>query len=170
MQRLDHTIKIFKQFRSYYDYYKENLGMFFKNRPPVLWTINPNSIFQRSTLFIERLEIIKWFFTTVLEFLKLEKIEIGGLKGRILSAKIQDISSDFNRYFTVFASKTYDVLDPADPSFQDDFDGFQEKILELDLKLCAVLCQAFDECCNLEAVFKVNICLMFVIRFIILLT
>lgn len=94
------------------------------------------------------------FFCTVIEFLKLEKVEIGGLKGRQLSLKITAIYFEFNQYFTAFASKTYDVLDPDDPTFNKDFEVFQERILELDMKLAAILCQAFDDCHNLESVFK----------------
>lgn len=83
-------------------------------------------------------------------------MEIGGLKGRSLSAKITAVSLDFNTYFTQFSAKTYDVLEPDDLSFKVDYVQFQEKILELDLKLAAILCQAFDDCNNLESVFKVN--------------
>lgn len=46
------------------------------------------------------------------------------------------------------------VLDPDDPTFNLDFAEFQERILELDMKLAAILCQAFDDCYNLESVFK----------------
>lgn len=94
------------------------------------------------------------FFSTVIEFLKLEKVEIGGLKGRQLSGKITAIYTDFNQYFSSFASKTYDVLDPDDATFDQDFAIFQQRILDLDMKLAAVLCQAFDDCHNLESVFK----------------
>lgn len=84
---------------------------------------------------MDRLHTIQWFFYTVIEFLKLEKVEIGGLKGRILSARISAVSLEFNQCFSSFASKTYDVLDPDDESFKGDFLKFQERILELDMKL-----------------------------------
>lgn len=96
------------------------------------------------------------FFYTVIEFLKLEKVEIGGLKGRSLSARITAVSAEFNTCLSQFSAKTYDVLDPDDNSFKEDFVKFQERILELDLKLAAILCQAFDDCHNLESVFKVG--------------
>lgn len=92
----------------------------------------------------------------MVEFTKLEKIEIGGLKGRALSARIRDVSADFQHCFSTFGSKTYDVLDPDDPCFIDDYKEFQKKIYEMDLKLAAVLCQAFEDCCNLDSMFKVN--------------
>lgn len=84
----------------------------------------------------------------------MEKVEIGGLKGRQLSSRITAIYIEFNQYFSAFASKTYDVLDPDDFTFTTDFADFQDRILELDMKLAAILCQAFDDCYNLESVFK----------------
>lgn len=71
-----------------------------------------------------------------------------------MSGKITTIYTDFNQYFSSFAAKTYDVLDPDDPTFDQDFALFQQRILDLDMKLAAILCQAFDDCHNLESVFK----------------
>lgn len=88
--------------------------------------------------------------------MKLEKIEIGGLKGRILSARIRDISTQFQQCFSIFGSRTYDVLDPDDKSFINDYEQFQNSIHDMDLKLSAVLCQAFEDCSNLESMFKVR--------------
>lgn len=92
----------------------------------------------------------------MIEFLKLEKVEIGGLRGRQLSTRITAVYVEFNQYFTAFASKSYDVLDPDDLEFDVDFENFQMRILELDMKLAAILCQAFDDCYNLESIFKVS--------------
>lgn len=153
-QRIALSMQILKYFRTCFDECKENIASFFRERPVVNWTFHPKNVFERFNAFIERLETIQWFFYTVIEFLKLEKIEIGGLKGRTLSGRITQVSLEFNQCFSVFASKTYDVLDPDDTTFKDDFLKFQDRILELDLKLAAILCQAFDDCHNLESVFK----------------
>lgn len=155
MQRLTLSLQILKEFRTLFDEFKANLETFFK--PPrsyLPWTFHPNAVFERFNAFIERLHTIQWFFCTVIEFLKLEKVEIGGLKGRQLSGRITAIYVEFNQYFAAFASKTYDVLDPDDGTFNTDFADFQSRILELDMKLAAILCQAFDDCHNLESVFK----------------
>lgn len=90
----------------------------------------------------------------MIEFLKLEKVEIGGLKGRQLSSKITTIFTDFNQHFASFAAKTYDVLDPDDSKFMQDFEVFQQRILELDIKLAGIFCQAFNDCHSLESAFK----------------
>lgn len=71
-----------------------------------------------------------------------------------MSGRITAVSLEFNQCFSSFASKSYDVLDPDDESFKEDFLKFQDRILELDMKLAAILCQAFDDSHNLESVFK----------------
>lgn len=149
-------MQILKHFRILFDEYKESLAPFFTEeaRPPIYWTFHPNAVFARFNAFLDRLNTIQWFFCTVIEFLKLEKVEIGGLKGRQLSARITGIYVEFNQFFAAFASKTYDVLDPDDSTFTTDFADFQKHISELDMKLAAILCQAFDDCYNLESVFK----------------
>lgn len=90
----------------------------------------------------------------MIEFLKLEKVEIGGLKGRTLSTKITNIFIDFNQHFSSFSAKTYDVLDPDDSKFMQDFEVFQQRILDLDIKLAGIFCQAFNDCHCLESAFK----------------
>ena len=44
-------------------------------------------------------------FDTVLEFMKLEKIEIGGIKGKMLSAQGVLIHEEFQEYFAHFATQ-----------------------------------------------------------------
>lgn len=77
------------------------------------------------------------------------------MKGRVLGGQIRDISAEFDGYFHSFASKSYDVLDPDDETFNDDFKAFQENIIDLDLKLSTVLVESFDNCSTLEGIFKV---------------
>jgi len=88
--------------------------------------------------------------------MKLEKVEIGGLKGRLLSSKVVAVFAEFNEHLIMFGSKTYDALDPEDPTFELDYADFRRKIGDLDRRLASILCQAFDDCCNLESVFKVR--------------
>lgn len=156
-QRIQVTIDIIKKFRETFDYFKESLPKYFEDRRVIPWTFHPNVVFERLYKFLDRLNTIQWFFKTVLEFQKLEKVEIGGMKGRVLSGQIREISFEFESYFHAFASKSYDVLDPDDARFNDDFKKFQDSIIDLDLKLSTVLCESFDNCSTLEAIFKVSV-------------
>ena len=50
----------------------------------------------------------------MLEFLKLEKIEFGGIKGKMLSTQTVQIFDEFNELYKVFTERSYDALDPQD--------------------------------------------------------
>ena len=52
---------------------------------------------------------------TALEFMKLEKIELGGVQGKSLSAQVISVYEEFQEQYKVFAEGTYDCLDPAQP-------------------------------------------------------
>lgn len=48
-----------------------------------------------------------------MEFAKLEKVELGGIKGKMLSHQVVEIFGEFNEIFAVFGNRTYDGLDPT---------------------------------------------------------
>jgi len=48
---------------------------------------------------------------TTIEFLKLEKIEFGGIKGRVLSSEIVTLHEEFQSLYKGFTEKSYDCLD-----------------------------------------------------------
>lgn len=160
MQRVNVCIATFKEFTKIFEYYKTNLGTIFSSNNPNPWNFNPIMVFERFTAFLERLDTIKWFFNTIMEFNKLEKIEIGGIKGRTLSSRITGVSQEFQQCFSMFSGKSYDVLDPDDKSFVTDFETFKQRIFEMDMKLTAILCQAFEDCSNVDSIFKVSIFLI----------
>lgn len=51
---------------------------------------------------------------TAIEFLKLEKIELGGVRGNILGSLVFQIYEEVLEHVKVFAECKYDPLDPAD--------------------------------------------------------
>jgi dynein heavy chain len=95
-----------------------------------------------------------------MEFLKLEKVEIGGLKGRFLGIKVAGVLSQFHETFAMFGGITYDPLDPDDESFVQDYVVFMEKVEDMDRQLAAIFCQAFDDCCSLDSIYKVGLVLI----------
>lgn len=121
--------------------------------PP--WTFNPTAVFHRLDAFLKRLADIEWLFHTVLEFSKLAKIEIGGILGRSLSTRVVGVFKEFQQLFAAFSARASDVLEPDDETFAMDCKKFNDAITDLDSKLAAILCQAFDDCGNLESTFKV---------------
>ena len=55
--------------------------------------------------------LIQDYFQTVLEFLKLEKVEFSGVKGRCLGEMIEQIYNDFQELMAKFTNSTYNPLD-----------------------------------------------------------
>ncbi len=48
---------------------------------------------------------------TAVDFLKLEKLEIGGVRGRALSQQVQLLHQEFVETYRIFTEKPYDCLD-----------------------------------------------------------
>lgn len=57
---------------------------------------------------------IQELFEICTEFAKLEKMEFGGMKGKLLSALAVHIFDEFKNISKVFAERTYDCLDTAE--------------------------------------------------------
>lgn len=143
---------VLEEFRRQFEWRKDMPAMK-PHAPP--WSFNPSAVFTRFDAFLGRLNDIEWLFNTVMEFSKLEKIEIGGIQGGSLSARIMNVYKEFQHLFVSFTVRSNDALEPDDQSFTENCAKFNESITDLDSKLAAVLCQAFDDCGNLESIFKV---------------
>ena len=92
--------------------------------PP--WSFNPSAVFTRFDAFLRRLNDIEWLFNTVMEFSKLEKIEIGGIQGGSLSARITSVYKEFQNLFVSFTVRANDALEPDDQSFTENCAKFNE--------------------------------------------
>ncbi|XP_066581161.1 dynein beta chain, ciliary [Prorops nasuta] len=151
LQRIRISRDTLEEFKRQFEYRKHKPGM--KSEAPP-WTFSSNAVFTRLDAFLKRLADIELLFITVLEFSKLEKIEIGGILGRSLSARVIAVFKEFQHLFTPFTARASNVLDPDDESFAVDCANFNDSIADLDSKLAAIFCQAFDDCGNLENAFK----------------
>ena len=118
------------------------------------WEFQETLVFSRFDSFTERLKIIQEFCNTANQFLKLEKVEIGGIRGKVLTQGVQKIHDQFKEFYTVFGTRNYDSTDPTDFKFLKDVRKFNSKVWSLDRKLGAILTRAFDDCPGSENVFK----------------
>lgn len=58
--------------------------------------------------------LLQDLYKTAIEFLKLEKIEVGGVRGNILARLVTQIYDEVFELVKVFADCKYDPLDPED--------------------------------------------------------
>lgn len=78
-------------YRTTHKEYRDRLSTFIKptdEHQPIMWSFKPRLAFNDYDLFLKRLYEIQQMFITGNEFMKLEKVEIGGIKGRQISRNI----------------------------------------------------------------------------------
>lgn len=75
--------------------------------------------------------------------------------GRLLSDQVAEIYEEYSGCLNVFASISYDPLDPNDPGFLKDYAKFKEQIFDMGKRLAATLSLAFDDCGDLEQIAQV---------------
>ncbi|KAJ8974478.1 hypothetical protein NQ317_016132 [Molorchus minor] len=155
------SMDLIKFFLKSFEYVRENLSSYYKEpvegeEPPVQkpWAFHLRNAFQRLINFIGRLDVVNKILMTQIEFSKLEKVEIGGIKGRWLSQKCNEVFEDFLKTYAVFPNITYEILDLKEQRLISDFSTFNINCEDLDRRLAAIFSQAFDECNNLEQTFK----------------
>lgn len=146
---------VLKGFKEEYEVHRQKLSTYFTDgKEPREWEFAPKLVFARYDKFCERAEIVKTLMETALEFMKLEKIEIGGIKGKVLSQQVVNIFEEFQNQYKVFTDATYNCLDPNDPSFINQYKQFEEIVEDYDRRLATIICQAFDDTSGLESTFK----------------
>ncbi|KAM4674546.1 dynein axonemal heavy chain 17-like [Amazona ochrocephala] len=132
-------------FQSYNTYCSDLVPTLFPEDPQ-LWDFPPSIIFRRMESFLHRLKTIEDLYQTAIVFLKLEKAELGGVKGHILGTQVFQIYNEAAEIIKVFAACKYDSLDPTEEQLTTDFAEFQEKIEDMDRRLATIFCQGFHDC------------------------
>ncbi|XP_008563243.1 PREDICTED: dynein heavy chain 17, axonemal-like, partial [Galeopterus variegatus] len=145
------SVNVLKELYCTYDFCCANMKLFFKDKEPVPWEFPSSLAFSRMNSFFHRVQTIEDLYKTAIEFLKLEKIELGGVKGNILGNLVNQIYEEVFDLVKVFADCRYDPLDPGDSSFDNDYTDFQNKIQDLDRRLATIFCQTFDDCSSIES-------------------
>lgn len=150
------AIEVCTCFKEQFEEIRKNIQKFFKEGQEVKqWEFANELVFTRIDQFVRRLRIVEDLFSTAMEFAKLEKVELGGIKGKMLSHQVVEIFAEFSEIFSVFGNRTYDGLDPTNREFVDDYNEFRERIADLDRRLASIVCQGFDDCPSTEAALKV---------------
>ncbi|XP_040542548.1 dynein axonemal heavy chain 17 isoform X5 [Gallus gallus] len=143
-----------KLFQSYDHCCSDLLPSLFTEKEPQLWEFPRSLVFRRMDAFLHRLRTIEELYETAMEFLKLEKAELGGVRGNILGHQVLQVYEEVSELTKEFADCKYDPLDPEDEQLNQDFTEFQSKIRDLDRRMATILCQGFGDCNSLGAAVK----------------
>ena len=138
-------------FKSFYFEYK---GKTTRETPQNPWKFQNSALFARLDAFLERCHDILDLTQTALQFNKLERVEVGGTKGKALSANVRQIHADFVEALEKLHQVEYDVMDVESKKFDDDFYEFRSVIKELERRLGSVIIQGFEDCVTVGTAFK----------------
>ncbi|XP_057215442.1 dynein heavy chain 9, axonemal [Triplophysa rosa] len=156
LSRVQTAIDVLTHFKSTYEERKANLSQYQKNEKEVKpWDFSPLMVFAGLDHFMKRLRTIETLLLTVIDVMKLEKLEFGGIQGKSLSQQVQWLHEEFLETYKIFSEKTYDCLDVSNVEFEADFMKFQNKVDDADWRLGAIFCRDFDDASDLEHAFKV---------------
>ncbi|XP_053327234.1 dynein axonemal heavy chain 11-like [Spea bombifrons] len=156
LERVQQTVKMFHSFKNTFTIYKDKIScQAASNKSIKVWDFPSNLVFFRFDRILERLLYIEDLFTAAINFLKLEKIEIGGFRGKILSEEIHIMSEESNEIWRLLQESKYDPLDYTDMGFLSDFTKYSHKINDFDHHIARILNLAFEESNGLESAFKI---------------
>lgn len=151
VDKLRLTLRIIGAFKNFYFEYR---SVSMTDTPDNPWKFQNSSLFSRLDHFLERCHDMMDMMSTCVQFNKLERVEIGGTKGRVLTNGVKAIHADFQAAVEKFQQVTYDVMDTDARQFDDDFYAFRVVIKELERRLAAIIIQAFDDCTTVGMTFK----------------
>eukprot|EP00003_Mantamonas_plastica_P006669 TRINITY_DN1548_c0_g2_i8.p1 TRINITY_DN1548_c0_g2~~TRINITY_DN1548_c0_g2_i8.p1 ORF type:complete len:4445 (-),score=1771.15 TRINITY_DN1548_c0_g2_i8:52-13386(-) len=152
LSRLEEAFRVCNSFKYYVFEYKNKIQT---NTPSHTWPFGESSnVLTRLNNFVERLRDIIDLLQTIDEFTTLEKVEIGGTKGKILSAQLTQIYTEFNNAVESFQTVEYDILDTASKDFERDWSEFRLTIKDLERRVGHIITQGFADSASVVNVFK----------------
>ncbi|XP_042285828.1 dynein axonemal heavy chain 11 isoform X2 [Thunnus maccoyii] len=155
MERVQITISVLRTFKQLFHSHRQRIPKYYRHTQTIkLWDFPATLVFQRSERIMERLFMIEELFSTALDFLKLEKVELGGSRGKILSEMVFSMSEEFHDRWRALRESKYDPLDYTNDDFVRHHRRFMEQNRDFDQRLGTVLNLAFQHSKNLKSTFK----------------
>ncbi|KAM4600952.1 dynein axonemal heavy chain 11 [Polymixia lowei] len=151
LRRVKKVVRVFRCFRQSYQTQKEKLSSHGKYTP---WDFPSAMVFTRFNQFLNRVLQIEDIFEIMLDFQKLEKLEFGGLRGKMYSEQAAQMYREFSNLCQVLKLSEHNPLDYDSQDFEEDYRGFKVKIVDFECRLATLLCLAFKDCSGLESAFK----------------
>merc|ERR1740123_1539544 len=105
--KLERTLQVCTKFKDTYVLYRDIAA----GQASEGWKMKNDALFVRLDAFRERCRDALDFTRTVMQFMRLERIDIGGTKGKILSGCVVTILEEFNVAVDTFKNVPYDIMD-----------------------------------------------------------
>ncbi|KAM9845080.1 LOW QUALITY PROTEIN: dynein axonemal heavy chain 11-like [Aulostomus maculatus] len=155
LERVQITISVLRTFKQLFHSYRQRIPKYYQHSLTIkLWDFPASLVFQRSDCIMERLLMIEELFAAALDFVKLEKVELGGSRGKVLSEMVFSMTEEFHDHWRSLRESKYDPLDYNNDDFVHRHRRFMEQSRDFDQRLGTVLNLAFQHSKNLKSTFK----------------
>uniref|UniRef100_A0A8D3BTI9 Dynein axonemal heavy chain 11 n=1 Tax=Scophthalmus maximus TaxID=52904 RepID=A0A8D3BTI9_SCOMX len=121
VERVQITISVLRNFKQFFHTHRQRIPEYYTHSQTIkLWDFPATLVFQRSDRIMERLLMIEvhrlksitlCLFASALDFLKLEKVELGGSRGKVLSEMVFSMNEEFHDRWRTLRESKYDPLD-----------------------------------------------------------
>ncbi|XP_072570592.1 dynein axonemal heavy chain 11 isoform X2 [Paramormyrops kingsleyae] len=155
VERVQRTIHIIRCFKQSFHLHREKISQYYPKGEEVKpWDFPSSLVFQRTDRILERLLMIEELFASALDFLKLEKVELGGCRGNVLSEMVYSMNEDFHDSWRGLRESKEDPLDYTKKDFLSDYTRLMEQNKDFDQRMGTVLHLAFQHSRGLQSAFK----------------
>nr|XP_046213681.1 dynein axonemal heavy chain 11 [Oncorhynchus gorbuscha] len=158
VERVQVTIGVLRSFKRLFHTHRQRIPQYYRSGETVRqWDFPSTLVFHRADHILDRLLMIEELFASALVFLKLEKVELGGSRGKILSEMVFSMNEEFHDSWRTLRESKHDPLDYTKKvklDFLVDYRRFMEQNRDFDQRLGTVLNLAFQHSKGLESAFK----------------
>ncbi|XP_047455882.1 dynein axonemal heavy chain 11 [Mugil cephalus] len=151
LQMVKMVIKVFRCFKDSYQTQRERLASQVKHAP---WDFPSAMIFSRFNQFFNRMLQLEDFFEMMLDFQRMEKLEFGGIKGKLYTEHAAKMHVEFSNHCHALKHSKNRPLDFSSEGFEDEFTDFKAKTVDFECRLASLLCLVFKDCSGLESALK----------------
>ncbi|KAG7460463.1 dynein heavy chain 11, axonemal-like isoform X1, partial [Solea senegalensis] len=151
LQMVKRVIQVFRCFRGCYQTQRERLVNHVKHAP---WDFPSAMIFARFNQFHNRMLQLEGLFEIMLEFQRMEKLEFGGLQGKLYSERVAQLYKEFTNHCQMMKHSENSPFDLNSQDFENEYKAFKEWIVDFERHLASLLCLAFKDCSGLESASK----------------
>ncbi|XP_035799351.2 dynein axonemal heavy chain 11 [Amphiprion ocellaris] len=151
LQMVKRVIKVFTCFKDSYQNQREKLANQVKLPP---WDFPSALIFSRFNQFFNRMLQLEDLFEIMLDFQRMEKLEFGGIKGKVHSEHAAKMHREFSKDCQALKHSQNSPLDFNSQGFENEYNDFKMRIVDFECRLGSLLCLVFKDCSGLESALK----------------
>eukprot|EP01028_Stygiella_incarcerata_P003513 TRINITY_DN1708_c0_g1_i1.p1 TRINITY_DN1708_c0_g1~~TRINITY_DN1708_c0_g1_i1.p1 ORF type:complete len:4499 (-),score=1316.34 TRINITY_DN1708_c0_g1_i1:2775-16271(-) len=151
LEGIRRTRKSVIKYKHLYFAYKGKVG---SEMPENAWRFDNSAIFWRVDKLLERLDMLETLLVNMSAFDRLEKVEIGGTKGQMLTSVVIQVLEEYRNEIDALNKIDFDTLNLSDSRFVKLYTHLSEQVDEYDKRLCNVISRGFEECSNANDAFR----------------